>query len=238
MGARLAQTAEQTRDWRLSGACSSAPSLMTCAPRCSRCAATSTQSQPGIGSPGERLEQARAKAQQIDRLVTGLFDYARADIDKRPRLQTTDLADAVTDATAAFELAADQREVKLRVTAHTGHKVTIDRDGFERALANIIDNALRYTPQGGTVQITCGEDTDNAFVRVADNGPGIPPDILANVFEPMVRADSARSSRADGAGLGLTIAARLLQNQGGTIHAAKAHPHGAVITLRLPRSVT
>jgi signal transduction histidine kinase len=112
--------------------------------------------------------------------------------------------------------------------------VTIDRDGFERAL----DNALRYTPQGSTVQITCGQDTDNAFVRVADDGPGIPPDILLNVFEPMVRADSARSSRADGAGLGLTIAARLLQNQGGTIHAANAHPHGAVVTLRLPRSVT
>ncbi len=192
----------------------------------------------GIGSPGERLEQARAKAQQIDRLVTGLFDYARADFDQRPRLQATDLAEAVMDATAAFELAADQREVKLQVTAHTGHEVRIDRDGFERALANIIDNALRYTPQGGTVQITCGEDTDNAFVRVADDGPGISPDILPNVLEPMVRADSARSSGADGAGLGLTIAARLLQNQGGTIQAANAHPNGAVVTLRLPRSVT
>ena len=176
----------------------------------------------GIGDPGERLERARAKAQQIDRLVTSLFDYARADFDKRPRLQTTDLADAVTDATAAFELAADERGVKLQVTAHTGHAVTIDRDGFERALANVIDNALRHTPQGGTVEVTCGEDPDNAFVRVVDDGPGIPPDLLPNVFEPMVRADSARNSGADGAGLGLTIAARLLRNQGGTIDAANA----------------
>ena len=191
----------------------------------------------GVGDPGERLEQARAKAQQIDRLVTGLFDYARADFDKRPTLQTTDLADAVTDATAAFELAADQRGIKLHVTAHTGHEVRIDRDGFERALANIIDNALRHTPQGGTVEITCGEDTDNAFVHVVDDGPGIPPGLLPSVFEPTVRAESVRNRSPDGAGLGLTIAARLLRNQGGTIEAANAHPRGAILTLRLPRKV-
>jgi signal transduction histidine kinase len=191
----------------------------------------------GIGDPGERLERARAKAQQIDRLVTGLFDYARADFDNRPRLQTTDLADAVTDATAAFEFAADERGVKLRVTADTGHSVRIDHDGFERALANVIDNALRHTPPGGTIEVTCGEDADNVFVRVIDDGPGIPPDLLPRVFEPTVRADSTRNSRADGAGLGLAIAARLLRNQGGTIDAENAPPRGAILTLRLPRKV-
>lgn len=188
----------------------------------------------GIGDPGERLERARTKAQQIDRLVTGLFDYARADFDNRPKLQTTDLADAVTDATAAFELAADERGVKLQVTAHTGHSVRIDRDGFERALANVIDNALHHTPPGGTVEVTCGEDAKSAFVRVIDDGPGIAPDLLPSVFEPMVRANSARNSRADSAGLGLTITARLLRNQGGTIDAANAPLRGAMVTLRLP----
>ena len=191
----------------------------------------------GIGDPGERLERARAKAQQIDRLVTGLFDYTTADFGKSPMLQTIDLADAVTDATAAFELAADERGVKLHVTAHAGHSVRIDRDAFERALANVIDNALRHTPPGGTVQVTCGEDADNAFVRVVDDGPGIAPDLLPSVFEPTVRADSVRNGRAGGAGLGLTIAARLLRNQGGTIDAANAPPRGAILTLRLPRKV-
>jgi signal transduction histidine kinase len=237
MGARLAQTAEQ--DARLEAerrllVSSIAHDLRT--PLFSLRGYLDAIA-TGIGDPGERLEQAQGKAQQIDRLVTGLFDYARADFDKRPRLQTTVLADAVTDATAAFELAADQRGVKLQVTAHTRHEVRIDRDGFERALANIIDNALRHTPQGGTVEITCGEDADNVFVHVVDDGPGIPPDLLPSVFEPMVRAESARNSHADGAGLGLTIAARLLRNQGGTIDAANAHPRGAILTLRLPRKV-
>ncbi len=189
----------------------------------------------GIGNPGERLDRARAKAEQIDRLVTGLFDYARADIDERPRLQATDLAEAVFDATAAFELAADERGVTLQVTAHTRPSATIDRDGFERALANVLDNALRHTPRGGTVDVACGEDADHAFVRVIDDGPGIAPDLLPHLFKLTARA---ASNRIDGAGLGLTIAARLLRNQGGTIDAANAPRRGAILTIRLPRKVT
>jgi signal transduction histidine kinase len=188
----------------------------------------------GIGNPHERLDRARAKAQQIDRLVTGLFDYARADIDEQPRLQTTDLAEAVIDATAAFELAAGERGVTLQMTAHTRPSVPIDRDGFERALANVLDNALRHTPRGGTVDVACGEDADHAFVRVIDDGPGIASDLLPHLFELTARTTS--SSRI-GAGLGLTIAARLLRNQGSTIGAANAPPRGAILTLRLPLKV-
>jgi signal transduction histidine kinase len=190
----------------------------------------------GIGNPRERLDQAREKARQIDRLVASLFDYARAEIDERPRLQTTDLAGAVTNATAGFELAANQRGVELRVAGQTASPVTIDRDGFERALVNVLDNALRHTPQGGTIDITCGEDTHGAFVEVVDDGPGIGADLLPHIFEPMVRAIS--NGHIGGTGLGLTIAARLLQHQGGTIHAANAPGHGAIITLRVPRVST
>jgi signal transduction histidine kinase len=189
----------------------------------------------GIGDPSDRLDRARAKAQQIDRLVTGLFDYARADIDDRAQLQTTDLAEAVIDATAAFELTADERGVKLQLTAHTRPSVPIDSDGFERALANVLDNALRHTPRGGTVDVACGEDADHAFVRVIDDGPGIAPDLLPHLFELTARTTS--NSRIHGAGLGLTIAARLLRNQGGAIDAANAPPRGAILTLRLPLKV-
>jgi signal transduction histidine kinase len=189
----------------------------------------------GLGNPRQRLDQARAKADQIDRLITRLFDYARADIDQTPRLDTTELADAVNNATEAFELAAEQRAIELRVTARPGISVRIDRDGFERALANVLDNALRHSPPGGTIDITCGRDTDGAYVHVIDDGPGIAPDLLPRVFEPTVRADNSRNSGTGGAGLGLTIAARLLQTQGGTIHAANTTARGASFTLRLRR---
>lgn len=188
----------------------------------------------GIGDPHERLDRARAKARQIDRLVTNLFDYERADIDRQPELEAADLAEAVKSATAAFELAADEGGVELRLAARTNPQVTIDPDGFDRALANILDNALRHTPRGGVIDITCGEDTDGAYVHVVDDGPGIPPDLLPRVFEPMARADSSRNGRTGGTGLGLAIAARLLQNQGGTISAANTPQRGAILTLRLP----
>jgi two-component system sensor histidine kinase BaeS len=168
--------------------------------------------------------------------VSGLFNYTRAEIDAQPQLQTTDLAEAVTQATTGFELAADEHQVELRVNVRSGTTVKIDRDVFERALANIIDNALRHTPRGGTIDVTSGEDQDSPYVRVVDDGPGIAPDVLPRVFEPMVRADSARNSLSGGAGLGLTIAARLLQNQGGTIHASNAPGRGAIFTLRLPHA--
>ena len=112
--------------------------------------------------------------------------------------------------------------------------MTIDRDGFDRALANVIDNALRHTPPGSAIDITYGEDTDGAYVQVIDDGPGIPPDLLPRVFEPMVRADSSRNGRTGGTGLGLTIAARLLRSQGGTIQAANTPGRGAILTLRIP----
>jgi signal transduction histidine kinase len=188
----------------------------------------------GIGNPRERLEQAQEKGAQIDRLITSLFDYARAEIDERPRLQTTDLANAVTKATAGFELAASERGVELRVEGPTGSPVTIDPDGFERALANVVDNALQHTPQGGTIDITYGEDTHGMFVQIVDDGPGIAADLLPHIFEPMVHAN--HNGRTRGTGLGLTIAARLLEKQGGTIQATNAPGHGALLTLRLPRT--
>ncbi len=186
----------------------------------------------GLGDPRERLDRARAKAHEIDRLVTGLFDYARADIDEQPPLYTTDLAQAVIDAATAFEPAADERGVKLQVTAHDRPSVIIDPGAFERAFAKVLDNALRHTPRGGTVDVACGEDADYAFVRVVDDGPGIAPDVLSHLFELSGRVTS--NSRTGGAGLGLTIAARLLRNQGCTIDAANAASRGAVLTLRLP----
>jgi signal transduction histidine kinase len=187
----------------------------------------------GIGRADEQLEKARAKAGQIDRLVTSLFAYARADLDDQPHHEAADLADAVGRASSAFELAARGRRVTLRLRGNGPVPVTIDRDRFERAIANILDNALRYTPDGGVIDIAYGRDDGGAYVRIDDHGPGIEPELLPHVFEPMVRADGARN-HTGGAGLGLTIAARLLEAQGGTIRAANRPEGGASLTLRLP----
>ena len=130
----------------------------------------------------------------------------------------------VADTTAAFEKAARDRGVNLRIRALAVPSVTIDRTAFERALTNVLDNALRHSPPGGAIDIMCGEADYGAFVQVVDDGPGIAPDLLPRLFEPIVRVEGTRNGRPGGAGLGLTIAARLLRNQGGTID-APMHPH-------------
>lgn len=79
-------------------------------------------------------------------------------------------------------------------------------------------------------------DWHGPYIRVEDDGLGIPPDLLPLVFEPLVRANQASNSHAHGTGLGLTIAARLLSNQGGTIHAANTPDRGTALTLHLPRT--
>ncbi len=187
----------------------------------------------GIGNPQERLDRVREKADEIDRLVTSLFDYATADLDQHPRLRETNLAEAITDTTRAFELAAQEHKVELRITGCADSPVMIDRDAFARALGNVLDNALHYSPPGSAVEIVHGEDANGVFVKVIDDGPGIPPDLLPHIFEPLVRADDARNGRPTGTGLGLSIASRLLQNQGATIDAANTPGRGATFTLRL-----
>ncbi len=185
----------------------------------------------GIGNPRERLDRAREKAEQIDALLTTLFDYAITNIDQQPCLLRTDLAEALVETTTAFELAARERGVQIRVSGAPRTPALIDRAGFARAVGNVIDNALQHTPPGGAVDITHGQDTDGIFVHVVDDGSGIPPELLPHVFEPLVRADN---DHAHGTGLGLAIARRLLANQGGTIRAANAPGRGASFTLRLP----
>ena len=192
----------------------------------------------GIGDPAERLSRARAKAEQIDRLVSELFDYARADLRSQPILHIEDIGDAVAETCMSYTAVANEKAVRLEVRTRSGEEAPIDHDDFQRALANVIDNAVRHTPSGGAVTVDCATDGDHVVVTVTDDGHGIPPELLADLFQPVVRPDSRRPSRADGhvnLGLGLTIAARLLANQGGTIDAANARPRGAVFTLRLPR---
>jgi signal transduction histidine kinase len=100
----------------------------------------------------------------------------------------------------------------------------------------VLDNALRYGPAGGPVELTWIEHESTVVVRVADRGPGLAAGLLPRIFDPMVRGDSARNAATAGAGLGLTIARRLAESQGGALAAANRHGGGAEFTLTLVRA--
>jgi len=104
-----------------------------------------------------------------------------------------------------------------------------------RVFSNLCDNALHYTPAGGTVTIEAEEQENMLLVSVTDSGSGIPPEALPRIFERFFRADSARQSTMGGSGLGLAIVSAILDAHGGKVWAENAAEGGARILFTLPR---
>jgi two-component system OmpR family sensor kinase len=116
--------------------------------------------------------------------------------------------------------------------------VTVLGDGraLRRALLNLVENAVKYTPPGGTVEIGLGREDRWAVLAVTDTGPGIDPADLARVFEPFVRLDTARARETGGTGLGLAIAQAIVVAHGGTIGVDSTVGAGSTFRIRLPLS--
>jgi two-component system phosphate regulon sensor histidine kinase PhoR len=113
--------------------------------------------------------------------------------------------------------------------------IMADEEAIRQILDNLIDNAIKYTPEGGTVSITCRLDGDLVALEVADTGIGIPRDDLPRVFERFYRVDKARSRELGGTGLGLSIVKHLVQSIGGQITVDSRVGTGSVFTVQLPR---
>ena len=110
-----------------------------------------------------------------------------------------------------------------------------DEQRLSQVIGNLLDNALRHTPAGGTVRLECSYNQNQLWIRVADNGEGIGIDHLPRVFERFYRADSARDRQHGGAGLGLAIAKALIEAHGGDISVSSDGPGtGAAFTVKLP----
>lgn len=106
---------------------------------------------------------------------------------------------------------------------------------MRQALGNLVSNALRHTPSGGTVTLAARRDGDDVVLDVIDTGTGIAPEDLPHVFDRFWRAEKSRSRRTGGSGLGLPIVRHLLAAHGGTAEARSQPGTGSVFTLRLPR---
>lgn len=184
--------------------------------------------------PAQRaaLASALEEADRLAGLIDDLLVLARADadrLDSRSRVDLGDLAAVVAD---RFAVLARQRAV--RVTAFGAAVVHGDARGLERALANLVDNALRHTPPGGRIAIGVSPTNGGADVVVADTGPGVDPDLLDRLFDRFTRADSARGRAGGGAGLGLSIVAAVAAAHGGSAAAANRDGGGLAVTLHLP----
>jgi signal transduction histidine kinase len=181
----------------------------------------------GIGD-GAALSRAQAKADHLDRLVGDLFSYARAEYAAGARpaapLDVTELARRAVES-------VDAGPIELALRADGPAPLTGDPVALERALTNIVENAVRHARTRVDVAVRPWEGA--VVVEVADDGPGFAPEDLPHVFEPLFRGDRARQADGAGAGLGLAIARRLARAHGGDIAAHNRPQGGACVTVTL-----
>ncbi|MEM2002731.1 MAG: ATP-binding protein, partial [Candidatus Methanomethylicaceae archaeon] len=112
--------------------------------------------------------------------------------------------------------------------------LAIDPQRIEQVLLNILDNACRYTPPGGTIRLSARTENSAVHVSVRDEGPGIAPEDLLHIFERFYRGDKSRARSSGGTGLGLAIAKALIEAHGGKIWAENAPEGGACVHFTLP----
>jgi signal transduction histidine kinase len=152
------------------------------------------------------------------------------------------LGDVVARATDLYREVADAKGVAMVVRTGTGPQdatsqpvpvVMGDRTRLEQVAANLIDNALKYTPPGGRVEVEIGADDQAAILRVRDTGPGIPAAEMPRIFDRLFRGDTSRTER--GLGLGLSLVKAVVEAHGGTVSVESEPGCGAVFTVRLPR---
>jgi len=167
-------------------------------------------------------------------LVEGLLAVARGDDDgAHPELAPADLGAVTADAVDAARAAAGGKVVIEYVPPKEPVQAFFDRDQVYRAATILLDNAVKYTPEGGVVAVNVGREDGRVHLKVSDTGVGIPAEDLPRVFERFYRADPARSE--GGAGLGLSIARQIVRAHGGEIEAKSKPGKGSTFVLRIPK---
>jgi predicted ATPase/signal transduction histidine kinase len=182
------------------------------------------------------LEIALRDAQQLQSLIDELFELARLDFDGyRIEAEPVQLGELARDVAQKLGLAAEQRRVRLDldVDAELG-LARADIGLVERALTNLLDNALAHTPSGGRVELSVRAQGTSVLLRVSDNGKGIAAEDLPRIFERFYRADKSRRRATSGAGLGLTIVKRIVELHGSQIRVDSAVGRGTSFAFSLP----
>jgi signal transduction histidine kinase len=191
----------------------------------------------GVERPDpETLQVMLAQSERLGRLVDQLLDLSRLESGDVPlHREAVALAPLVSQVLSEIEVARAGRGVELRGSVPRDlPAVYADRERIHQVLFNLLDNAVRFTPEGGYVTVTAEPRNGSVDVHVADTGPGIAPEHLPRLFERFYRADPGRAQKDGGTGIGLAIARSVVEAHGGRIWADSQPGEGSVFTFELP----
>ena len=180
------------------------------------------------------------EADRMTRIVQDLLTLSKIDYGKMEmNISRFSFAQAAQNVYEAARLNAEQNHHHTMTFTCEDNipEVNGDRERIEQVVMNIVSNAIKYTPDGGKIEIHVGTGKKTVYVRVTDNGIGIPEKDLPRLFERFYRVDKARSRESGGTGLGLSIAREILQQHKGDIHIDSVYGEGTDVVITLPAAV-
>ena len=192
--------------------------------------------EPGLAlEMRERLGSALEELERLVNIVEGLFAISRLDAgEAQAELVKFDLGKLAASTSDQMSLLGEDKNIKISCAAANDVWVEGDRARMKQVVVNLLDNAIKYTPQGGIVGLKVGTRDGKAVLEVSDNGIGIPKESLPRVFERFYRVDEARSREFGGAGLGLSIVKSICTAHHGLVEATSNPGNGSVFRVELP----
>jgi signal transduction histidine kinase len=181
----------------------------------------------------EALLDCLEESERVLSILTTLMDISEAETGTmKLNVSQVDVARLAEEVTDLYEDTAEDSGVGLEASVAPALSVPADRDRLRQALANLVDNAIKYTPRGGRVDIAAAREGSEIVIRVSDTGPGISEQDLPRIFDRLYRGDHSRATR--GLGLGLSLVRAYVQAQGGSVSVNSKPGEGSTFTMRLP----
>jgi heavy metal sensor kinase len=184
-------------------------------------------------SIAERISSLMEETDRLIGIAEGLLALSRLDAGEALRENVpADLGELAAATAEQMSLLAEEKAIELTCLRHTAAEVKGDRSRLKQIIVNLLDNAIKYTAEHGTIRIDVRAEKRHAYLEVSDNGPGIPEEDLTRIFDRFHRADSVRSIQ--GAGLGLSIVRSICTAHGGTAYAENLSGGGSKFVVQLP----
>jgi signal transduction histidine kinase len=180
------------------------------------------------------IDRIEKDVDRIASLVSDIVEITFVEGDPALRgAEAVQITEVVDDVVRDCAVEAEARGCRIEFMGRIDGEVLGGRELLRRAIENVLRNAIRYSPEGTAIMVYLSEKEQSAVIVVRDHGPGVPPEMLARIFDPFFRVEEARTSNGGGSGLGLSIAKRAVQAHHGSIVAENATP-GLRVSLAIP----
>jgi signal transduction histidine kinase len=183
----------------------------------------------------EALADCVEESDRVLTMLTALMDITEAEAGvMKLNLEKTSMGSLLTNVLELYELVAEEKRITITTDFAAPCEAVVDATRMRQAFANLLDNALKYTPEGGNVRLSCAVESGRVTVRVRDTGMGIPPDEQPRIWERLYRGDKSRSQR--GLGLGLSLVKAIVEAHHGEVSVQSQPGEGSEFVVALPQS--